>query len=420
MARVSLGDISFNYGSITGLEEVDIRISSGEVVGIIGPNGSGKTTLLKVIAGLLKPQQGWIWLNEKDISTLSPLQVAREVSVVPQATTAGFNFSVEEIVTMGRHPYQGRWGKTKKEDREAVEEALQLTHCWELRHRSFMELSGGEQQRVILARALAQDPWLILLDEPTSHLDLGYQKEIWEVLSRFNRERGVTVLAVMHDLNLAAQYCRRLILLHEGKIHSQGSPQEVLTRETIAEVYRCDVSIQKHSLTGVPQVTLVPGKETEESRHLAGLNVHVIGGGGSGTRAIEWLQAHGAEVSAGVLHRGDSDWEVCRALGVYCLEEDPFVPVSEEKHQENLTQIFASQLVILAGVYLGWGNQKNLEAAWRAQQAGIPVILIDDPPIKKRDYTGGRATKYWEKLVERGAALAPKLDLELIKSMVFR
>jgi len=228
------------------------------MVGLLGPNGSGKTTLLRVASGLLKPQRGEVWLNGSPLRKLKRKRIAQEVAVVPQQFHVPFAFTVGEVVLLGRIPFIGAFSEEKEWDRQVARWALEAVGIQDLEGRIFNELSGGEQQKAILALALAQEPRLLLLDEPTVHLDISHQVEILELVRDLHRERGITVVAAMHDLNLAALYFDRLVLLEEGRIYADGSPAQVLTEETIDRVFSTQVRVEPHPTTGLPHIVVLP------------------------------------------------------------------------------------------------------------------------------------------------------------------
>ena len=220
--------LSVEYGSFTALEGLDFSIDAGDFVALIGPNGAGKSSLLRSISRLLKPARGTVYLDNRDLHKVPLQEVATLMSVVPQDTTIDFDFSVEEIVAMGRYPYQGRFQKESRQDREIIRMAMETTAVADLSGKSVNQLSGGERQRVIIARALAQEPELLLLDEPTANLDINFQVEFMELIQKLNRTKGITVIAAIHDLNLAAQFFDTFLLLAGKKILSMGNPEEIL------------------------------------------------------------------------------------------------------------------------------------------------------------------------------------------------
>jgi iron complex transport system ATP-binding protein len=242
------------------LRGIDLRLERGEMLALIGPNGAGKSTLLRLVSGILQPRRGQAFLENHDLAALSrtPREVARRVAVVPQDGPTPTGLTVREMVTLGRTPYVRLMLGPTATDREAVNWAMSAAGVVDLSERFVEELSGGERQRVILARALAQQPRLLLLDEPTANLDLHHQVAILELVRGLTRDQGLTVLAAVHDLQLAALYCDRVALLHAGRIVSQGPPEAVLTEPLLLEAFGQRVVLSAHPTHGVPLVALVP------------------------------------------------------------------------------------------------------------------------------------------------------------------
>jgi len=250
---VALHDLVCRYGVIPALDGVSLTVPAGEFVGIVGPNGSGKTTLLRAIAGLVRPERGTVFVDGADVRGLSARQIARTVALVPQRPQHGFGFTALEMVLMGRAPYLGALDREGAADLAVARRAMEQTRTWHLRHRPVDDLSGGEQQRILLARALTQTPRVLLLDEPTAHLDIHHQVEMLRLVADGNRS-GLTVVAALHDLNLASMFCRRLVLLQEGRVVSAGTPEEVLTADRVRRVYGAEVTVRPHPVTGRPLV----------------------------------------------------------------------------------------------------------------------------------------------------------------------
>ncbi|NQS99597.1 MAG: ABC transporter ATP-binding protein [Candidatus Omnitrophica bacterium] len=262
---LEINNLSCGYDDKVVIREMNCQIKHKEIVGIIGPNGSGKTTLLRAITRVLKPKQGEILLKERDIRQMSLKALAREIAVVAQSLPGG-SVSVEEFVLLGRIPHLNRLQFLEtKQDLAVAERAMSLTDSLRIKDQFIEEISGGERQLAQIARALAQEPTLLLLDEPTAHLDITHQVGVLDLIKRLNREFGLTVIMVLHDLNLASAYCDRLILLHNGGIHQQGSPKQVLTYQTIEEVYQTVVVVKQDPLTSRPYIFLV----SEAQRHTA-------------------------------------------------------------------------------------------------------------------------------------------------------
>ena len=244
------------------LDGLTFDVDAGEILGIVGPNGSGKTSLLKLLAKVLRPNAGDIALFGQDLGTMPQVDVARTVAFVPQESPQVFAFTVMETVLMGRYPHHrgAKWsagfGWESAEDVSIAEQAMQSTDITNLAGRSVMDLSGGERQRCMIARALAQMPQVLLLDEPTAFLDLQHQIEICTIVRRLNEERGLTVVLVSHDLNLASQYCDQILMLKAGALFRFGSPDEVIDVDVLRAVYGCDVLVDRHPESGVPRVTM--------------------------------------------------------------------------------------------------------------------------------------------------------------------
>jgi iron complex transport system ATP-binding protein len=260
---LEINGLSCGYGKQVVLQGVSFAIKRGEFVGIIGPNGSGKTTLLRAITGLLRPFAGTISLEGRETHETARRELAQKVAVVTQLPEATPPFSVEEFVLLGRVPHWGRFQllETHK-DVEKTGTAMVLTGIAYARDCTMGELSGGEQQLAFVARALAQEPRLLLLDEPTAHLDIGHQGQIMDLLRQLNREQSLTIVVVLHDLALASLYCQRLILLHHGRLRKIGPPRRVLTKEVIEEVYQTTVRVVKAPGKGGPIILPLAGKSS--------------------------------------------------------------------------------------------------------------------------------------------------------------
>ena len=251
--------LRFAYGGRTVLHDLSLRVASGEFVGLLGPNGSGKSTLLRLLAGLLRPAAGEVRFAGRPVSEYSRRELARRVAVVAQEPVLPEGFTVAELVLLGRTPHLRAFQPEGPADFAAARRALAVVDCLDLAERRLGELSGGERQRAALARALAQEPELLLLDEPTTHLDLAHQQAMLAALARLNCEAGLTVLAIFHDLNLAAASCARLVVLREGRLVADGPPESVITPDLIGQVYGLDAQVIAHPRTGRPVV--LPGYE---------------------------------------------------------------------------------------------------------------------------------------------------------------
>jgi iron complex transport system ATP-binding protein len=253
-ALCEVRDLSAGYGAVVALRDVSFRLDRGDMIAVVGPNGSGKSTLLRVLAGVLRPTTGTVRLDGDDLDRYERREIARRIAVVPQETALEFPFSVTEVVLMGRAPHLGRFGFPGPRDLAIAQDAMRRTGVDALARRSLTELSGGERQRVVIARALAQEPDVLLLDEPTAHLDIRHQVEINELMVELNHDRGLAILAVLHDLNLAAMYYRSVAVLADGRVHSIGPPADVLTHATVRAVYRTEAYVARNAVTGAVNV----------------------------------------------------------------------------------------------------------------------------------------------------------------------
>jgi iron complex transport system ATP-binding protein len=253
---LSASEVSFDYGSTFTLRNVSVSIPRGSLTGLLGPNGCGKTTLLKILSGVLRPSHGEVMLERRPLSSRSRREIARHLAVVPQETHPAFDYTALEMVLMGRHPHLGAFQLEGPSDMAIAREWMLATGTAHLADRSYMTLSGGEKQRVIIASALAQAADVLLLDEPTASLDLGYQLEVATLLGGLNRERGVTMVLATHDLNLAASLCDHLVLMRAGRVLAQGPPAEVLTAPLVQQLYDVEADVRFHE--GAGHLTVTP------------------------------------------------------------------------------------------------------------------------------------------------------------------
>lgn len=270
MIMLTVNNIRASYRNTTVLDNINLNISQGEFAGIIGPNGTGKTTLLKVISGVKKPLSGTVYLDNHDMKTLSRHEIARIMAVVPQSSFVPPLFTVEDVVSIGRYAHSKKRYTTTASDQAAINKALILTDTDRFRHRYVSELSGGERQEVLIARALAQEPKLLLLDEPTANLDIRHQIKILELIRKLVDSQSLTALMVIHDLNLAARFCTKLILLHNGRVHAAGKADEVITVENLADAYGVTTCIDYNEQAGGLQVIAIeclPEKPTFSSQN---------------------------------------------------------------------------------------------------------------------------------------------------------
>jgi len=262
---LELKDITLGYDKQIILKNISLSIHQGEMLGIIGPNGSGKSTLIKGICRLLTPGNGRILIDGQDIAHMSRTTIARLIAVVPQTPSLPDTFTAFEIVLMGRTPHLRRFRFESQNDFDIAWKAMEITKTQSFAERTMDQLSGGQKQLLTIARALAQEPKLILLDEPTAHLDINYQTETLDFVRGLCIKQNITAVAILHDLNLAAQYCDRLALLHNSGIYAEGTPYEVITEEIIQEVYGAHVCVHPHPVNNLPSTLIMPGEARRTS-----------------------------------------------------------------------------------------------------------------------------------------------------------
>lgn len=256
--------IGKSYEGVKVLADIGFEVRDGETFGIIGPNGSGKSTLLKLLSGVETPQDGGIRFGGRPLGGYSRKELARRMAVLEQEPLPAVGFTVREVVEMGRYPHQSWFGDEPGETDRLIDGIVAKLDLTELAERTLEHLSGGEKQRVALAKVMAQDPELLMLDEPTTYLDIGRQIQLLDRIKEWQRSAKLTVVAVLHDLNLAALYCDRLLLLHRGRIVGIGTPEEILTPERLAGVYGIEPIVVRHPASGLPQIMLQPGSWVEQ------------------------------------------------------------------------------------------------------------------------------------------------------------
>ena len=431
--------LAFGYTSHPLFYDVQMQVEREEMVGLLGPNGSGKTTLLRLLSGVLRPQQGTILLEGRDVMAWGRREVARRIAFVPQELHMPFAFTVEQMVRLGRTPYVNLLGTFTKQDSLAVQQAMVAADITSLGPRIFNELSGGERQRVLVAMALAQQPVLLLLDEPTSHLDIRYQIEILELVQHLNRETGITVIAAMHDLNLAARYFPRLLLFQRGIVADAG-PAEVLEPGLLQRVY--GVQVQVGILRGAAHLSVLPpGEEQapEPPLEKALPKVHVLAGGGSGELLMRALADAQIPFSIGALNIGDSDHALALRLAREVITEQPFTTISPrtlEKVRHSLEQV---AVLIICPMPVGPGNISLLREAVVAVRRGVAVLLfvpdavnaidtegeerlLGQTGIVQRDYTGGEGVQLLRELLRAGSIIVSNVSeaIEETRKRIYR
>jgi iron complex transport system ATP-binding protein len=396
---IEVRDLGVAYGGTEVLSGVSLTVERGRFVGLVGPNGAGKTTLLRCLNGALDPDAGTVRVGGDDVSRLSSREASRRVATVPQRTAVTFEFPVRDVVAMGRTPHLSRFGTAGEADRAAVDEAMARTAVAEFADRPVTEVSGGERQRVLLARALAQDAPVLVLDEPTASLDINHQVRTLELVRELTAD-GRTAVAAIHDLNLAARFCDELVVVSGGGVLATGSPGDVLTESTVEDAFDTDAAVARHPVTGATTVTALRPHEDDSGR------VHVVGGGGSAARYLHALSRRGFDVSVGALNEGDTDAAVAAELGLDVVTVPPYGPVGEDDAARVRECVAAADAVLVADVAVGRGNLPNLAAAADASP-GTSLVVVEGRPFEARNYAGDAGRRTYRRLTERGRVVGP-------------
>ena len=411
---IKVQQLHFCYAQRCLFYDLNLQINKGEIVSILGPNGCGKSTLLKLLRGQLEGDSGMVLWNDQPVDKISAQKMATKVAVVPQSTHIDFPYTVNEMVAMGRYPHRrSLLSGPSSTDREAIRHALVVADILELGDRAVNQLSGGELQRVLFARALAQQSEVLFLDEATSHLDIDHRLELSELLVRLNREQGTTIVQISHDLDLASAISDRILLLNRnGQIAGVDTPQKIMTAENLEKVFKVKVEVEENPLTGAPQIIPLINTST---LHLNHLKVHIFCGGGSGKSLLRKLHFGAATVTTGPLNHGDSDTEVATALNIQVVYEDPYQPFSPDSIEKTKGLLATSEVIIIATIWWGHGNVHCLELAQQELAKGKQLFLLN--PAEDQDFTDGAAWNCIQSLVKDGAIVCSNEE-QLLQKLV--
>ena len=354
--------LSVGYGKRTVVGGIDIALLKGQFVCLLGPNGSGKSTILKTIVRMLSPLSGEVYVADEPISSMGSREMAKTTAVVLTDPVSAGLLTAYDVAMLGRHPHTGFMGKPTARDGEKVLGALRMVNAEPIAQRYFGELSDGEKQKVLLARALAQEPQLIVLDEPTSHLDARHRIEVMLILRQLARDRGVTVIASLHDIDLAMKACDVAILVKDEGVLACGTPEDVLTKDIVTQLFGLERASFDARLGGVE---LRAGE--------GGSPVFVVGGGGRGAAVYRALVKHGFGIIAGVLQENDVDYHVAVSVGAAVVKSPAFEPISDGAYTEAVTLIGNVRQVVDAGFPVGMVNSRNVELIREALNRGVAV-----------------------------------------------
>jgi iron complex transport system ATP-binding protein len=408
---VRVEHLTVRFGARVALHDVDLEVAPGEFVALAGPNGSGKTTLLRVLLGFLPPDQGSVSILGTPVEALSVRERARRLAWVPQEESVRDDVPIFEYVLYGRYSHLEPLEGESDEDRALAMRVLREVGLTDRASDGILSISGGERQRATLARALAQDSPILLLDEPTSHLDIGHQLDLLERVRHLSHGRGVTVIAALHDLNLAARFADRIFVLSRGRAYTDGPPSAVLSEELLARVWGVAADLRRDARTGTPYLLphRVIGESTPPSTALGRGPVHVVGGGGAAAPVLRVLTDLGYQLTTGALHLLDSDSEAASALGIPAALGVPFAPLGEEVREENRRFLRAARAIVVAPFVVGPSNLANLEDL-RPFVAPTPTFLLPRDPGMSWDFTDGVATRTLAELEQGGARRVESAD----------
>jgi iron complex transport system ATP-binding protein len=395
-------NVTVELGGRPVLNGVSFDLFPGEVLALVGPNGSGKTTLLRTALGLVRPRTGRVELFGRPVERWSFRERALRVAWVPQGEEPYEDFTVEEFVGLGRYPGLGPFAPEGETDRRAVMDALREADLEPLRDRGVLRISSGERQRALYARALAQGAPLLFLDEPTSHLDMAHQLEVFEQLDRFvARGPGSAAMISVHDLNLACRFADRMLWLSRGRVVALGSPGETTTRERIREVFGVEMEVEQRA--GRPVVLPPPAWSDPPPRDPGALRVHLVAGGGSGEGILGALLRQGYQVTGAPVHILDSDEEAFRRGNVPAPVVPPFAPLTDRSRELHRRLLSTAQAIVVAPLVVGPGNLANLTDL-RPFVAAVPTFLVGGSPGPSgRDFTSGEGERAYGELVQGGA-----------------
>jgi iron complex transport system ATP-binding protein len=390
------------YGMQEIVKSVSCSFAAGTFTGIIGPNGSGKTTLLRAFSRVL-PSSGILELDGKALPEYTPAELGMALGFVPQDEARPFSYTVMQVVLMARYARTSRFASLTPADYARCHAVLEETGIAPLKDRSIQSLSGGEWQRVLIARALAQDTRVLLLDEPTSHLDLSHQSDALALMKGL-AGTGATIIGVFHDLNLAALYCDRLIMIKGGALVADGTPSEVLTPGKIREVYGAEVVTACHPATG--RTFLMPlsaRPKTNPEPQGTPLRVLVVSGGGSGSDLMHFLAGRGYDLSAGTLATTDTDYVTAQALEIPSIPILPFSQIPAHSLEKLRRLLPGADRIVLSMHPVGTGNLAVLAVLRETDPTRIIIHLPEDRDFSSYDFTKGAATAAFQNLCAAGA-----------------
>lgn len=354
--------ISVGYEKQPLIEEIEISLEKGEILTLIGPNGAGKSTVLKSIAGQLALLGGKVYLGGRSLEAMSLKEISQRMAVVLTEKLHTEMMTCEDVVATGRYPYTGRFGILSDADSHAVQEAIELVHMRDIKNQDFGHISDGQKQRVMLARAICQEPEIIILDEPTSYLDVKYKLEFLSILQEMKRKKKLTVIMSLHELELAERVSDKILCLNGKYVERFGSPEEIFEKGYLSKLF--DISLGSFDEENENMELLKAGGKAE---------VFVIAGGGTGRKVYRRLQRQGISFASGILFQNDLDYPVARALAAELIETEAFEPITDKKLAEAKKRLEACERVICCKETFGTLEQANQELLHYARKCGKQI-----------------------------------------------
>ena len=402
---VSVEHLTVRLGATVALRDVSLAVRPGELLAIAGPNGSGKTTFIRTVLGLVPAELGEVFLGGVPAARLSLEDRARRLAWMPQEEMPGDNVTLFEYVLYGRHPYVPRFGTEGEADRTAARKALDQVGLGDRAGDRTWEISGGERQRLRLARVLAQSTPVLLLDEPTAHLDMAHQLEVLERVRQLCHREGSAAIAALHDLNLAARFADRVVVLHHGRLVADGPASSVLSPVLLQEVWGVVADLREDPRSGVPYlIPRLPPEVPKPTTPVPPLRVHVVAGGGSASPILRRLWDRGFVVTSGIVALFDTDHTTAEELGIPVATEVPFAPLSQESRTQHRRLLSEADRIVVAPFPVGPGNLANLEDL-QPFAGRTPIFLVGTSDWATRDFTGGAAAACRDRLLAAGAQL---------------
>ncbi|VIB42121.1 ABC transporter iron-family ATP-binding protein [Clostridioides difficile] len=367
-------NLSVGYNNKVVISNINVEVKNGEILCLLGSNGAGKTTLLRSLSKLISPIKGEIYLNGVNINCISRKALSKKMALVLTNRLLGDLMTVQDIVNIGRYPYTGFFGNLSKKDLIMVDEALESVDALHLKKRYFDELSDGEKQKVLVARALVQEPEIIILDEPTTHLDIKHRLELINILKKLSKEKSISVILSLHEIDIALKSCDKVALIKNNKVIAYGQPEDVVDEDIINSLYELDDK-NFNSLLGSVEIS---NKSKNE--------VFIIGGGGKATPIYRAFTKKGIGLYSGIIHENDIDYEIGRTMGIKMFTENPFEPISDESFDLAIRNLNDSKIIIDTGFSVGETNKRNIDIIKEALKLDKKVYSFRNRDESKKYY----------------------------------